>query len=243
VVRLEVARPLVQLLGSDALLVATRESVRSPAGEAALNGWVFGLDGQPRGRLLLGDGIEDVQATPSGEIWVSYALQGTTGDYGLHGWGRLSPEEWVDPVGYTGLVRLDAGGRLRCEFEPPADGTIMNDCFALNAWGEEAWVCYHPGLTLARVGADGRARTWRADVGAVDAIAVEGDRVLLCGGGPVPEAWAARLDEGGLADLRRLRLRLPADASGPQRLLGRGGWITSYAGDRWLRLDVASACS
>jgi hypothetical protein len=230
-------QPIVQPLPGRALLVAGRDSWRRAAGEAELNGWVFGAEGELRDRLLLGDGVEDVQATASGELWVSYTLQGTTGDYGLHGWGRLSPEEWVDPVGYSGLVKLDARGRRLFEFEPPAGGSIMNDCYALNAWGEEAWVCYHPGFTLARIGLDGATETWSTGLDCVDAIALEAERVLLCRSGQQPRAWLARLGRGILEELRELALELPAD----QRLLGRGSSIQWLADGRWQRLEVAQA--
>ncbi len=49
-----------------------------------LNGRVFGPDGALRREFLLGDGIQDVQTTAEGDIWVSRFDEGV---YGNLGWG------------------------------------------------------------------------------------------------------------------------------------------------------------
>jgi hypothetical protein len=55
--------------------------------------------GRPRPRRFFGDGIEHVQATSAGEIWVGFFDEGI---YGNYGWGSGTQL----PVGRTGLVRF-----------------------------------------------------------------------------------------------------------------------------------------
>src|SRR5690242_11812802 len=80
--------PRAELLPGGEILLVGKHSIRQADGSTDLNALVVGEDGSPKRRFLLGDGIEDLQTTPEGKIWVSYDDQGTMGDFGQHGWGR-----------------------------------------------------------------------------------------------------------------------------------------------------------
>ena len=123
--------PQAQILPGREILVVGKYSRRLDLNRVELNASLYGSNGELRHGALFGDGVQDVLATARGDVWVSYFDQGTVGDYGRLGWGRLSPEEWIDPVGYTGLVCFDHSGAKRFEFSPPPDFRIMTDCFAL----------------------------------------------------------------------------------------------------------------
>jgi hypothetical protein len=229
----------VQPLPAGELLVAVHRSRRTPNGEAERNAAVYGPSGELRRRFVLGDGIEDVQSTAAGEVWVSYTLEGTMGDYGRYGWGRLSPEQWVDPVGYTGLVRFDAWGTRLQEFRPPQGLGLMNDCYALNVSARGAWACYHPDFPLVRVGVGEDAVAWRTGVPGVEALAVEGDEVLLYSHrGGAPRCWAARLGADRLEALAPVDT-LPAPARDAATwVVGRHGALHAFDARTWYRLDA-----
>src|SRR4051794_1681598 len=102
----DVADPHVQALPDGGILVVGTRSVRAPDGTTDSNAVVYAADGRERARFLAGDGVEDVQVTAEGELWVSYSDEGTMGDFGRYGWGRLSPRTWIEPVGGCGLARF-----------------------------------------------------------------------------------------------------------------------------------------
>jgi hypothetical protein len=93
------AHPHVQPLpDGGVLLVGARCRWRDGAAES--NAATYDAEGELLREGVLGDGIEDVQTTPSGEIWVSYFDEGV---YGNRGWGEAdSPRThrlpWADQI-------------------------------------------------------------------------------------------------------------------------------------------------
>lgn len=89
-----------------------------------------------------GDGIEDVQVSPDGQIWVSYFDEGVYGD---------------TPLGNQGLVCFGSQGKLLFEFgkDCPAMPEIcdgMSDCYALNvASNRDTWLCYYTNFPLVHL--------------------------------------------------------------------------------------------
>ena len=82
------------------------------------NGHIFDKDGQLVRQILLGDGIEQLQTTKSGEIWASYFDEGILGNSGS--------------LGESGLNRFDESGKITYRFDPPAGLESMFDCYCLN---------------------------------------------------------------------------------------------------------------
>ncbi len=75
------------------------------------NAVLYGADGQVVSEHVLGDGIEHVLATSTGQVWVGYFDEGI---YGNYGWGGADSEE---PAGAYGIVRFSP--RLEPEWHYP----------------------------------------------------------------------------------------------------------------------------
>jgi hypothetical protein len=234
--------PHVQLIPGDDVLVAGTRSFRDAEGIAELNASIYDPAGFERRRILLGDGIEDVQANALGEIWVSYFDEGTMGDFGRYGWGRLSPERWIEPIGGAGLVRFDLEGARQYEFAPPAGYAAATDCYALNVAGAEVWLCYHPGFPLVRIDA-GRASGWQTGGIGADALAVSDARVLLHAGYGLHRGtcWVGQLGDDGTAEIASVEVTLPEGRrlSAARWVLGRGSALHAVDRTGWHRLELA----
>ncbi|WP_061297964.1 hypothetical protein [Herbidospora cretacea] len=123
---------------------------------------------------MLGDGIEHVQTTPSGEIWVGYFDEGIGGNFG---WGGPRGPE---PIGASGLVRFSAGLERVWTFpeDPPYGG--ISDCYALNVAGEDAWACYYMDFPVVRVSGD-EVTAWENTVEDARALVVADGRATVVG--------------------------------------------------------------
>jgi hypothetical protein len=157
----------VQPLGADEWLL-----VRGRAeGNADPNAHVYDSDGSRSRSFPAGDGIEDVQITEEGRIWVSYFDEGVFGDTAL---------------GQAGLTCLDRSGKVRFQFNELASaGTVPDiaDCYALNVCSDrEVWLCYYTDFPIVQL-AEGRIAGIWAGVGVrgAHALAVSGRNVLLAG--------------------------------------------------------------
>ena len=56
--------------------------------------------------MMLGDGIQHLQTTKSGEIWAAYFDEGIFGNLG-----------WRRPIGAKGLLRFNSDGKRVYEFQ------------------------------------------------------------------------------------------------------------------------------
>lgn len=240
----DVRDPHVQPTPEGRLLIVDGNSRRGSDGGAEENAVVFDAAGRASEGFVVGDGVEDVQLSSDGSVWVSYSNSGVSGDYGSWGWGRISQELWIDPVGYPGLVRFGLDGTSLLEFMPPRGFLAVSDCFALNAWRDCAWISYHPGFPIVRVHRSAASRAWASDLGPVTSLAVAADRVLLHQRiqGRSDRAWLATLDGGSLARIERLDLdlegRLPLEAA--RWVRGRGPFLSAFTDTGWYRLQVRS---
>lgn len=237
-------QPHVQCLSDGRLIVAGTYSRRCADGTAEMNGVVYDACGEIESRLLVGDGIDDLRATSNDELWVSYFDQGVTGDYGRLGWGRLSPDEWVEPLGHPGLVLFDASGRRRYAFAPPTGFQIVVDCYVLNIDGAGAWMSYHPRFAVAHVASDRSVRGWHTRLaGPVDALAVAGYSILLrTRSSGLHRYWLGRLGEGEvIEDLTPLVPNVsdgaPLESLG--HIVSRGDSLYAFAdgGCYWFHLE------
>ena len=171
---LTMAHPSVQPLpDGETLVVGSR--VRRSAEEQAANAAVYDADGALVREFVLGDGIEDVQTTEDGAIWVSYFDEGV---YGNYGWGRPGGAR---PIGASGLARFDRFGELQWEFEPPSPDLAIDDCLALNVSGDVAWAYYYSSFPLVRI--DGNeVEWWDVPVDGACAVAIREESAWLVGG-------------------------------------------------------------
>lgn len=207
-----------------------------PAGGALLarswrsgkdNGAVYGPDGMRLATFSLGDGIEDVQTSASGRIWVSYMDE-----------GAASGAE-------TGLTCFDTQGRKRWDFDIYGSLPRIDGCYALNVAGDTAWAYYFSSFTLLRVGPDGATSHWETGASGAKAVAVGERSVLLYGSydrRPEPECHLGDFGAGRLTNLRRCRLLLPSGE--PFRpgdrltVTGRGSVLHVINGTVWYQVDV-----
>ncbi len=118
-----------------------------------------------------GDGIQDVQTTEDGRIWVSYF------DEGVFGGTKL---------GRSGLVCLDDRGRCGFDYATLVGDDVPSiaDCYALNVCSDrEVWLCYYTGFPLVRL-LDGKPEgVWlKQPVSGSPGFAVSGELILFAGG-------------------------------------------------------------
>jgi hypothetical protein len=231
----DITFPSVQLLRRDELLVVGARCRRYSDGTFDLNGHVFDLAGQPRRQMLLGDGINSVQTSADGRIWVSY---GDEGIYGNFGWGAQHNSE---PIGSAGLVRFDEFGHVEWKYEPPSDVEPMDDCYALNVTPTAVWACYYSAFPLVRIAANDDIDTWNSPIAGAHGLSIDEDRVLFCGGYEGRETCSLcviRSDRLSLVD--SFALALPDTAANPH-IRARGPAVHVFVGTIWYRLDLRGA--
>jgi len=153
-----------KLPGGRWLLIAGRTDRQIP------NGDIFDKDGNLTASLNLGDGIEHVQATLSGDIWIGYC------DEGIFGGGELAQE---------GLICFSQDGIPKVRFFQEIVGVnsvpSIDDCYALNVCrGGDTWVCYYHDFPVVRIRRCRFDKSW-TDFPArpVRALAVNGEKLLL----------------------------------------------------------------
>jgi hypothetical protein len=215
----------VQPLGeSDWLLVRGRAD-----GNSDRNAHVYGPDGTCLRSFHAGDGIEDIQATEDGRIWVSYFDEGVFGNTVL---------------GQTGLACLDSSGRANFRFNELASaGAVPDiaDCYALNVCSNrEAWLYYYTDFPLVRL-VDGQVAELWAGIGVKGshAFAVSGRHALFAGG-------YNKRDRLFLVDLAtsEVRERIPVDEAGEPiegfAAFGRGSRLWLQSGNAVFVVDLSA---
>ena len=228
----DIGHPLVQPLPDGDVLVVGTRCRRFADGTFERNARVYGINGELRRAFLLGDGINDVQASSTGDLWVAYFDEGVFGNYG---WGS-------EPVGSAGLLRFDAHGNKVWQFEPPDGFGPIDDCYALNVEAEAAWAYYYSDFPLVRIGSDGEPRAWRTEVAGAKAFAVGEGRVLFFGG------YHPQRDRCTLWELADERLANPIDGrlvtpngkplGGDAAVIGRGPVLHAFTATAWYQVDV-----
>lgn len=229
--------PRVQPLPDGAVLVVETRCERYPDGSHGRSGRVFGPDGGLAREFLLGDGIEDVQTTADGRVWVSYFDEGI---FGAAGWGEVGGPK---PIGSSGLVRWSGDGRMEWTYEPPPGVDRIADCLAINVAEGASWVVYYDGgYRLVRIAGDDEVRVWATPFNhVVRAIAVGGNRALFYGGPPDERGRCVLVEfaEETLVELRRLSLVTSSGTPIPSKhVVGRGAHLHLFDGPHWYRVDV-----
>jgi hypothetical protein len=161
---------LVQPLNDGILLGTQRCEYAGEATEA--NCYLFDNGGQLVGRLLLGDGIADLQTTTSDEIWVSYFDEGIYGNLG-----------WRKPIGKDGLLRFDLQGKICFRFDGVAGLGPIDDCYCLNVVSErEAWCYYYTQFSIVQIRDDRIVKDWDCPVKGASGFAVWRDNIAMQSG-------------------------------------------------------------
>jgi hypothetical protein len=201
-----------------------------------MNASVFGPDGSHRRDFLLGDGIEDVQATDDGHIWVSYFDEGIFGNFG---WGG---PDGPPPIGAAGLVNWRLDGAVECNYEPPPGVDEIADCYALNVSSDAVWACYYTEFPLVRIGPDDVA-WWASPIQGARALAITDGFAAFYGGYGDEKHRCVLLafDGGELAERARIKLSLPSGKPlTDQTVIGRASALHVFDGPHWYRVDVAA---
>lgn len=168
----------VQPLVEELLLVCCRSFYRG-SDDFDKNGRVYTRDGKFAREVLLGDGIQSVQATSRGVIWTSYFDEGVFGNYG-----------WQNPVGASGLVAWDPLGNRLYDFQPSAGLDTICDCYALNVESDEdVWLYYYTEFPLVRLRCRTVASVWHMPLGGSDAFAVSAEYALFRGRYKDPDTY------------------------------------------------------
>lgn len=125
-----------QKLGNNYLCVAAR----CAPGEK--NAHIFSTTGDLIRSFHVGDGINDVQTAPSGQIWISYFDEGVCGDteHSPQGLTCFSEFETQRVFGFASDAE-----------NSHAPGSII-DCYALNvASNRDTWLCYYTDFPLVHL--------------------------------------------------------------------------------------------
>lgn len=135
----------------------------------APNAFVYSRQGEMLGSFVAGDGIEHIQTTASGEVWVAYF------DEGVYGGGDLE---------YSGLVCLDEAGRplLRYWYDTAEPNSLpcIDDCYALNVSDDGVWVCYYSNFPIVYLRNRALEQAWVDwPCKAVRAFAVHNNKALM----------------------------------------------------------------
>jgi hypothetical protein len=157
----------VQSLGENQWLLVRGRS----DDEEDLNAHIYDGSGRHMRSFHAGDGIQDLQTTKGGRIWVSYFDEGVFGSTKL---------------GHSGLVCLDDRGRCLFDFASLVGDDVPSiaDCYALNVCSDrEVWLCYYTDFPLVRL-LDGKpAEVWlKQPVRGSPGFAVLGELILFSGG-------------------------------------------------------------
>jgi hypothetical protein len=217
-----------------ALLIACARCRRRSERDIERNGRIYSVEGQLLDSIVLGDGIQDIQCTPSGLIWTSYFDEGVFGNYG-----------WDAPLGAPGLVAWDRSGNMRHAFEPPAGLDAICDCYALNVASErDVWCSYYTEFPIVHL-RDGRTvRSWPSPISGSSAFAIGHSHVLMRGGYKRKDEYTLCTLPSSGAPRVEGAIRLIDDFGTPldcARVAGRGSALHLLAGNKLYQVDIATA--
>lgn len=219
--------PIVQVLPHGETLIVAPRCRRRGAEDIEQNATVFAPDGTVVRSFCLGDGIEDVQVSASGDLWVSYFDEGVLGNYG-----------WRHPMGANGLVRYNLQGERQWGFTPE----VILDCYALNVAADCVWAYYYTEFELARIDAEGGIERWPTAIRGARAVAVGAHAVLFAGGYATKRLSEANLclwQKGQLSKPEPIELVIEdADVNQAKWLGARGSALFVATQDAWYTLDI-----
>lgn len=215
--RLDLVVPFVQPLPDEEFVIVEAISEGEP------NAFVFTGDGELRANHFVGDGIECVQTTRNGRIWISFYDEGI--------FGKGAPE---------GLICCDDRGRRLYSYDPAAAGTgSIADCYAMNVVSDsETWICFYTEFPVVRIRDSGAFfvdyTVWNGVQNLARELAVLDDHILI-GGDSIFEH--RRLGE--LQSKATIRFENEAGQPlHPSRTMSRGSALYFLVGTRCYRFDM-----
>ncbi len=235
--QVSVAYPMVQPLPDGRWLVVGSRCHHTSAGPED-NAHIFGTAGDWIESFCIGDGVNDIQITPSGRIWASYHDEGVFGNFG---WGQPHGPE---PLGRAGMALWTPSGERILEYSPPEGLGHVVDCYALNVVGEDAWACYYTDFPIVRVRPDGSSVGWLSDARGPHSLVVSaGETVGLIGGydGLFDRITLVDISDDAVAPSKATyQLTIPDSSELPSDayVIGRGHRVHVFAHDRWFSLEI-----
>ena len=223
----------VQPMGDDRFLLVSARCQYHEEGPDE-NGRLYDGSGRFLGGITLGDGIQDVAVTTNGLIWTSYFDEGVFG-----GLGRR------DPLSSSGLVARKEDGTVAYTYEPAEGLGGISDCYAMNAVGDDVWICYYTDFPLVQIRNGRIAAHWQNPVKGADAFAVSGDYALFGGGYDNPGRYHLMELTQPRAKVRlRFQLRdRQKELIQAQRVAGRGDALFLLRDRELFRFTVEDARS
>ncbi|TQV76443.1 hypothetical protein FLL45_00305 [Aliikangiella marina] len=162
----------VQLLPDYRILLVCCRCLYRGENDYDLNGRIYSHQGEFLDEILLGDGIQNVQTTKTGDIWTSYFDEGIFGNYG-----------WNEPVGSSGLIAWNDKGEKQYAFEPRLGLDFMCDCYALNVESATTtWCYYYTEFPLAKIKNHELVNYWDIPLSGCDTFAIHQNYALFKGG-------------------------------------------------------------
>ena len=234
--KLNTAFPLIQQLPNQRILIAGSRCTREVNGREELNAKIYRFDGSLEREFCMGDGIQDIQANPSGDMWVSYFDEGVFGNFG---WGFRGDDS--GPIGASGLVCFDSYGRKKWEFEPASGFNSIADCYALNVASDAVWSCYYTDFPIARISLDRQVTAWNTTLSGPRSLAVSGNMILAYGGyaGYRTDCQLLKLGVDSAEEITKVILKVPAKVSLEEcEVIGRGQWLHAFANNNWWSFQV-----
>ena len=186
------------------LLVGPRCSWRGPD-DYDHNGSVI-LPGEFQSHnFLLGDGISGCMIDTRGQIWVSYFDEGI---FGNNGWGNPGPR----PVGQPGLACFDDSGNILWTFEDSGSMGRIDDVYALNVAGDNAFFYFYSDFLLGRANRQQEVKFYQPQLSGCKWFAINNQQAVFSGayGDPVHQAFRLPRDKDGtLGKSEKILLKLP----------------------------------
>ncbi len=151
------------LPNDELLLLCGRTNKRSKE-----NANIFSLDGVIKRSFTLGDAIEAVQTTSTGEIWTSYFDEGFDQSFG--------------DIDITGLHRWDKDGKELYRYYPFGGLNILMDCYAMNLESNTTvWIYYYTDFPLVKIVDDQISDYWHPPTKGSHNFAIYGNHIVFIG--------------------------------------------------------------
>lgn len=215
------------------LLISARCQWRSE-NDFDLNGLIYDPKTKKRSAFLVGDGVEGVSIDERGRIWVSYFDEGVFGNYG---WASPGPR----CIGEMGLNCFNGQGEIIWRFQPPENGSHIDDCYAMNVVGTNVFIYFYSDFPLCSIGENFELRFRETELNGSHAFAIEGNTALFSGqyNEPLSRFHHMSLGEHKLKKLNEVEVVLPnGDPIRDGRMLARGRHVHFFDSDSWYRGDI-----
>lgn len=214
----------------------------------APNARILAPDGTLQSRLMLGDGIGELEIDGAGRIWVGWFDEGVFGN----GTWRVPDHEWAPSSYGVGCFTLD--GRWLGPPDLPGGHGMIADCYALTAGNNDAWILPYEDFPLVQLDPHGPTRWWRTELSGPDAVAVDGNHAIVSGGYGEDRAKLVLLaiDGPGRGEPARIlatgRMPMRRAADGKREvweaatlIAGRSGVLHLIDGGVWYSWRIADA--